>query len=133
MPPGAAVGGGDPQAFLQRLDATGEVCMRSPFLMDGYLDDPGATAEALRDGWYFTGDLGALDDEGYLSIVGRVRDVIRSGGETIAPGEVEQVLAAHPALADVAVVGVPDPTWGEVVTAVVVVRAGRPTPDADTS
>ena len=63
--------------------------MRSPFLMDGYFDDPDATAEALRDGWYHTGDLGALDDEGYLSIVGRARDVIRTGGETVAPPEVE--------------------------------------------
>jgi acyl-CoA synthetase (AMP-forming)/AMP-acid ligase II len=106
-----------------RLDA-GEVCMRSPFLMDGYFDAPDATAEALRDGWYYTGDLGAFDDEGYLSIVGRARDVIRTGGETVAPVEVEAVLAAHPAIAEVAVVGVPDVAWGEVVTAVVVVRGG---------
>jgi acyl-CoA synthetase (AMP-forming)/AMP-acid ligase II len=113
-----------------RLDASGEVCMRSPFLMDGYFDDPEATAEALRDGWYHTGDLGALDEEGYLSIVGRARDVIRSGGETVAPVEVEAVLAAHPAVAEVAVVGVPDPQWGEVVTAVVVVRPGAAAPDA---
>ena len=70
--------------------------MRSPFLMDGYFDDPDATAEALRDGWYHTGDLGALDDEGYLSIVGRARDVIRTGGETVAPAEVEAVLGDAP-------------------------------------
>ena len=70
--------------------------MRSPFLMDGYFDDPEATAEALRDGWYHTGDLGAFDDDGYLSIVGRARDVIRSGGETISPVEVEQVLGGAP-------------------------------------
>jgi fatty-acyl-CoA synthase len=114
-----------------RLDATGEVCMRSPFLMDGYFDDPDATATALRDGWYYTGDLGAFDDEGYLSIVGRARDVIRTGGETVAPIEIEQVLAAHPAIAEVAVVGLPDPQWGEVVTAVVVVRPGTPPPDTD--
>ena len=66
--------------------------MRSPFLMDGYFDDPDATAEALVDGWYHTGDLGALDDDGYVSIVGRARDVIRTGGETVAPPEVEAVL-----------------------------------------
>ncbi len=114
-----------------RLDPTGEVCMRSPFLMDGYFDDPDATATALRDGWYYTGDLGAFDDEGYLSIVGRARDVIRTGGETVAPVEIEQVLASHPAIAEVAVVGVPDPEWGEVVTAVVVVRAGTAPPDTD--
>jgi acyl-CoA synthetase (AMP-forming)/AMP-acid ligase II len=99
--------------------------------MDGYFDDPEATADALRDGWYHTGDLGAFDSNGYLSIVGRARDVIRSGGETISPAEVEQVLAAHPAFAEVAVVGMPEPSWGEVVTACVVVRAGSEAPDVD--
>jgi fatty-acyl-CoA synthase len=112
-----------------RLSESGEVCMRSPFLMDGYFDDPDATAAALVDGWYHTGDLGAFDDEGYLSIVGRARDVIRTGGETVAPVEVEQVLSTHDAIAEVAVVGVPDPQWGEVVTAVVV-ASGEP-PDID--
>jgi acyl-CoA synthetase (AMP-forming)/AMP-acid ligase II len=114
-----------------RLATDGEVVMRSPFLMDGYFDDPAATAEALRDGWYHTGDLGALDDDGYLSIVGRARDVIRTGGETVAPPEVEAVLAGHPAIGEVAVVGVPDAEWGEVVTAVVVVRAGCAAPELD--
>src|SRR5690606_10880390 len=69
----------------------GEVCLRNQYLMDGYFAAPDETAEALRDGWYHTGDLGVLDDEGYLSIVGRARDVIRTGGETVAPAEVEQV------------------------------------------
>jgi acyl-CoA synthetase (AMP-forming)/AMP-acid ligase II len=99
--------------------------------MDGYFDDPEATAEALHDGWYHTGDLGAFDDEGYLSIVGRGRDVIRSGGETIAPIEIEQVLGSHPAFAEVAVVGVPDAQWGEIVTACVVVVAGAEAPDIE--
>lgn len=98
--------------------------MRSELLMDGYFDDPDATAAALRDGWYHSGDLGALDDEGYLSIVGRARDVLRTGGETVAPGEVEAALADHPAIAEVAVVGVPDAQWGEVVCAVVVLVPG---------
>ena len=115
-----------------RLTETGEVAMRSPFLMDGYFDDPTATAEAMRDGWYRTGDLGAFDDEGFLAIVGRARDVIRTGGETVAPPEVEEVLGAHPAVGEVAVVGVPDAEWGEVVTAVVVVRAGSAAPDLET-
>ena len=114
-----------------RLTDEGEVVMRSPFLMDGYFDDPAATAEALRDGWYHTGDLGAFDQDGYLSIIGRARDVIRTGGETVAPPEVEEVLRSHPAIGDVAVVGVADPQWGEVVTAVVVVRAGTSAPDLD--
>ena len=114
-----------------RLDERGEVCARSPFLMDGYFDDPDATAEALVNGWYRTGDLGALDADGYFSIVGRARDVIRTGGETVAPPEVEDVLASHPSISEVAVVGVPDAEWGEVVTAVVVVRAGTPAPTVD--
>ena len=108
-----------------RLADDGEVRVRSAFLMDGYFEEPDATAAALRDGWYHTGDLGVLDDEGYLSIVGRARDVLRTGGETVAPGEVEEVLAAHAAVAEVAVVGLPDARWGEVVCAVVVPAAGR--------
>jgi acyl-CoA synthetase (AMP-forming)/AMP-acid ligase II len=79
---------------------------------------------SLRNGWYHTGDLGALDDEGYLTIVGRVRDVIRTGGEGVSPSEVEAVLATHPAVHEVAVVGVPDTTWGEIVCAVVVPAPG---------
>jgi acyl-CoA synthetase (AMP-forming)/AMP-acid ligase II len=111
---------GLPQPGVDVRLEDGEVCINSDLLMDGYFDQPDATAEALRDGWYHTGDLGSLDDEGYLSIVGRVRDVIRTGGETVAPGEVEAALATHPAVREVAVVGVPDASWGEVVCAVVV-------------
>lgn len=103
----------------------GEVLIRSDLLMDGYADDPEATVVALAGGWYHTGDLGSFDDDGYLTITGRVRDVIRTGGESVTPGEVEAVLASHPSVADVAVVGVPDATWGEVLTAVVVLEPGR--------
>ena len=107
-----------------RLGERGEIQLRSPFLMDGYFENPVATREVLRDGWYCTGDLGALDDEGYLQVIGRLRDVIRTGGEAVTPGEVETALADHPAIVEVAVVGLPDPQWGEVVCAVVVPRAG---------
>jgi acyl-CoA synthetase (AMP-forming)/AMP-acid ligase II len=107
-----------------RLSDAGEIRLRSPYLFDGYFDDPEATAAALVDGWYHTGDLGALDEEGYVSIVGRLREVIRTGGESVAPAEVEAVLATHPGVAEVAVVGLPDPSWGEVVCAVVVPRSG---------
>ncbi len=107
-----------------RIDDDGQVCLRSEYLMDGYFDDPEATAAALADGWYHTGDLGVLDDEGYLSIVGRARDVLRTGGETVAPAEIEAVLLEHPGIAEVAVVGVPDPRWGEIVCAVVVPASG---------
>jgi len=102
----------------------GEVRLRSPYAMDGYFENPEATGAALVDGWYCTGDLGVLDDEGYLSIVGRVKELIRTGGESVAPAEVEEVLSIHPALSEVAVVGIPDAEWGEVVCAVAVVRAG---------
>jgi len=102
----------------------GEIRVRSDFLMDGYFENPQATAESLVDGWYHTGDLGAFDDEGFLSIVGRARDIIRSGGESIAPSEVEAAVAAHPAVAECAVVGIPDADWGEIVCAAVVLAPG---------
>jgi acyl-CoA synthetase (AMP-forming)/AMP-acid ligase II len=127
--PGAV--GLPPPGVTVRLTDDGEVCVRSELLMDGYFEHPDATAEALRPLepggplWYHSGDVGSLDDEGYLSIVGRVRDVLRTGGETVAPGEVEAALADHPAVADVAVVGVPDARWGEVICAVVVAEPGR--------
>ena len=98
--------------------------MRSAYLFDGYFGDPAATSAALRDGWYHTGDLGELDADGCLYVVGRTKELIRSGGETIAPAEVEAWLATHPDVAEVAVIGLPDRTWGEVVCAVVVARPG---------
>jgi acyl-CoA synthetase (AMP-forming)/AMP-acid ligase II len=107
-----------------RVDEQGELWARSPVLFAGYLHQPEETAEVLVDGWYRTGDLAEVDDEGYWSIVGRARDVIRTGGETVAPAEVEHALAEHEALADVAVVGLPDERWGEVVCAVVVPAEG---------
>jgi acyl-CoA synthetase (AMP-forming)/AMP-acid ligase II len=113
-----------------RVDASGELCVRGPLLFDGYFENPEATAEALVDGWYRTGDLVAVDDEGYYSVVGRARDVIRTGGETVAPTEVELVLAEHSAVADAAVVGLPDAQWGEVVCAVIV-PAGEARPSLD--
>ena len=107
-----------------KLSEVGELCLRSDFLMAGYYDNPEATAEALQDGWYHTGDVAEFDDEGYISIVGRARDIIRTGGETVAPTEVERALAGFPGIAELAIVGVPDPRWGEVVCAVVVPEPG---------
>jgi fatty-acyl-CoA synthase len=115
---------GLPQPGVDVRLEDGEVCIRSDLLMDGYFDQPDATAEALRDGWYHTGDLGVLDEDGYLSIIGRIRDVIRTGGETVAPAEVEAALATHPAVDEIAVVGVPDARWGEIVCAVIVPAPG---------
>jgi acyl-CoA synthetase (AMP-forming)/AMP-acid ligase II len=111
---------------------TGELLVRGPLLFSGYYNDEAATRAAYTDdGWFRSGDLGEVDDEGYLSIVGRAKDVIRTGGETVAPAEVEEALSDHPALADVAVVGIPDPQWGEVVCATVVLRDGATAPTLD--
>lgn len=103
-----------------RIDERGELCVRTPQMFDRYHGDPDATAAALEDGWYRTGDLAEVDADGYYSIVGRARDIIRTGGETVSPTEVEAVLRTCSGVADVAVVGIPDPRWGEIVCAVVV-------------
>jgi acyl-CoA synthetase (AMP-forming)/AMP-acid ligase II len=123
---------GQPSPFVHvRIDDAGELWVRGPFVFDRYFEDPAATAEAIVDGWYRTGDLAEFDDEGYLSVVGRARDVIRTGGETVAPAEVEAALASCPGVADVAVVGVPDVEWGEVVCAVVVPADTSAPPSVD--
>jgi len=114
-----------------RIDDDGELLVRGPLLFDGYFDDPAATAGAFVDGWYRTGDLAERDADGYVSIVGRAREVIRSGGESVAPLEVEAVLGAMPSVADVAVIGLPDADWGEVVGAVVVTAPGADAPTID--
>ena len=105
--------------------AIGEIQIHSPCVMDGgYLGRPEATAEVIRDGWYATGDAGYLDEDGYLYIFDRLKDMIVSGGENIYPAEVENALSSHPAVADCAVIGVPDDRWGEAVKAIVVRAAG---------
>jgi acyl-CoA synthetase (AMP-forming)/AMP-acid ligase II len=98
----------------------GEILVRGAQVMDGYLDDPVATAAALRGGWLHTGDVGRVDDEGLLYVVDRSKDIIITGGENVSSREVEEVLLTAPGVSRVAVVGVPDPTWGENVCAVVV-------------
>lgn len=107
-----------------RLAPDGEILVRGPQVMAGYWDDPEATAAAVVDGWMHTGDLGRIDRDGYLYVVDRSKDIVVTGGENVSSREVEDVLAAHPAVARVAVVGVPDERWGEAVCAVVVPRAG---------
>ena len=93
---------------------------RGPGVIDGYLDDPAATAAAFIDGWFRTGDLGRFDDDGYLTMAGRVKDVINRGGEKIGTLEVEAALLRHPALAEACVFPIPHPTLGEEVAAAVV-------------
>lgn len=104
---------------------TGEIVVRGDLLMKGYYKEPEKTAETIVDGWLRTGDIGFLDDEGYLSITDRAKDIIISGGYNIYPSEVEQVIWSHPAVQDCAVIGVPHEDWGEAVTAVVELRAGE--------
>jgi fatty-acyl-CoA synthase len=107
-----------------RLSEDGELLVRNPVLMNGYFRDPEATAAALVDGWFHTGDLAERDEEGYYSIVGRAREVIRTGGETVAPVEVDNVMLSTPGVVDAAVAGVPDDDWGELITAFVVLQPG---------
>jgi acyl-CoA synthetase (AMP-forming)/AMP-acid ligase II len=107
----------------------GEVVVRGPNVTVGYWANPRATAAALVDGWYHTGDLGRLDPEGHLFVVDRLKDMIVSGGENVYSVEVEDALYRHPGVAEAAVFGVPDPTWGEGVHAVVVPVPGWPEGD----
>lgn len=106
------------------VDEVGEILVRSEAAMDGYWDLPKETAETLRDGWIHTGDFGRFDAAGYIYIVDRKNDMIISGGKNIYPRELEEVIYTHPAVLDVAVIGVPDDYWGEAVKAIVVLREG---------
>ncbi|KUI47131.1 o-succinylbenzoate--CoA ligase [Mycobacterium sp. GA-1199] len=105
-------------------DTVGEVVVRGPAVFTGYWLKPDVTAEAVRGGWFHTGDLGRMDADGFITLVDRKNDMIISGGENVYPVEVEQVLYRHPAVNEVAVVGVPDPKWGETPIAVVVFKDG---------
>jgi long-chain acyl-CoA synthetase len=105
--------------------AVGEIVARGPNVMRGYLNRPAETAAVLRDGWYHTGDLGRVDEDGYYYIVDRKTDLILVGGLNVYPREVELVLTGHPAVAEAAVVGVPDPIRGEAPKAFVILRNGE--------
>ena len=109
----------------------GEIVHRSPQAMTGYWDDAAKTADTFRNGWFHSGDLGVMDADGYLTIVDRKKDMIKSGGENVASREVEEVLFLHPAVAEAAVFGVPDPRWIEAVAAVVVLKPGHDTEPAE--
>ena len=116
----------DPQGRDLEPGAVGEICVRGDVVMSGYWNDPEGTAGALRDGWLWTGDLGSFDADGFLTLKDRSKDLIVSGGSNIYPREVEEVLLAHPAVAEASVVGRPDREWGEVVVAFVVARGAPP-------
>ncbi|AKQ61544.1 acyl-CoA synthetase [Bordetella hinzii] len=104
---------------------SGEICVCGPAVFAGYYANPEANAKAFRDGWFRTGDLGYLDDEGFLYITGRQSDMYISGGSNIYPREIEEKVLAHPAVEEAAVLGVPDPVWGEVGVMVCVLRQGH--------
>jgi acyl-CoA synthetase (AMP-forming)/AMP-acid ligase II len=114
------------------LGAVGEVWTRSPYNMAGYWRKPEETAATVDgDGWLRTGDAGYFDADGYLYLHDRIKDMVVSGGENVYPAEVENVLLSHPAVVDAAVIGVPDPTWGETVKAIVVLGPGETLDEAD--
>ena len=104
---------------------SGEVCARAGNFMREYWNQPEATADVFRGGWYHTGDAGYLDEQGYLFLVDRVKDMIVTGGENVYSTEVENAIASHPAVAQVAVIGIPHDTWGEAVHAIVVCKVGE--------
>jgi acyl-CoA synthetase (AMP-forming)/AMP-acid ligase II len=109
-----------------KIADVGEIICQSPLATHGYYRNPEATSASFRDGWFYTGDLGYFDEEGFLFVVGRKKDMVKSGGISIYPLEIESVIYAHPAILEAAVIGVPDSQWGEAVKAVVVTK-----PDAN--
>jgi acyl-CoA synthetase (AMP-forming)/AMP-acid ligase II len=108
-----------------RIDRAGELCVRSPYLFKEYYNDAAATSAAMFEGWYHTGDLAEQDDDGFYYIVGRASDIIRTGGESVAPVEVDLVVQQHPAIQDAAVAGIPHDDWGEMIAAFVVLKPDR--------
>ncbi|HEX7390093.1 MAG TPA: AMP-binding protein, partial [Acidiphilium sp.] len=109
---------------------TGEICVCGLAVFAGYFDNPEANAKAFRNGWFRTGDLGHVDEQGFLFITGRASDMYISGGSNVYPREIEEKLLTHPAIGEIAIVGVPDPTWGETGIAVVVLRSGMSVDEA---
>ncbi len=104
----------------------GEICLRGPNIMKGYWNRPEATAAAIdEEGWFHSGDVGYVDEDGFLFICDRLKDMVISGGENVYPAEVEGALYKHESIAEVAVIGMPDEKWGEVVTAVVALHDGH--------
>jgi fatty-acyl-CoA synthase len=115
----------DPESGLPvPLGTPGELCTRGYSVMSGYWDEPAKTAEVLRRSWMHTGDLATMDEEGYLNIVGRIKDMVIRGGENVYPREIEEFLYTHPDIVDAQVIGVPDPKYGEELMAWVQLRDG---------
>jgi malonyl-CoA/methylmalonyl-CoA synthetase len=131
--PGVEIGVFDPQSGVRlKTGEVGEIWVRGPNVCPGYWHDPEATQAAFHQGWFRTGDLGAFDTDGYLAILGRIKELIIVGGTNVTPGEVEVVLEGEPGVVECAVVGVPDPDMGEKVAAFVVARPGEDPGDLET-
>ena len=109
----------------------GEIVAKGSRLMKGYWNQEEATAEAIREGWLYTGDLGYFDEDGYIFLSGRAKDFIKRGGEMVSPEEVEQVLHSHPTIDEAAIIGVPDLDWGERIRAIVVPKRGMRIDESD--
>jgi acyl-CoA synthetase (AMP-forming)/AMP-acid ligase II len=120
--PGAGISIIDETGQHLAANTPGEIVVRGPNVMRGYRNNPEANAAAFIDGWFRTGDIGAIDNDGYLALTGRIKDLINRGGEKISPAEVEAVLLEHPAVAEASVFGVPDLKYGEEVSAALVLR-----------
>ena len=110
---------------------SGEIVARGDQVMKGYYKQEAETSKTIRDGWLFTGDLAYIDDEGYIFLPGRAKDLIIRGGENIAPSEIEVALETHPAVDEAAVIGIPDQEWGERIRAVIVLKSGQSTNEED--
>ena len=123
--PGAVVRVVDGEGKPVPTGEVGEIVIRSGFVMKGYWNRADATADAVRNGFFHTGDAGYFDEDGFLYIHDRVKDMIVSGGENVYPAEVENAIFGAPGVADVAVIGVPDEKWGEAVKAIVVKKPGE--------
>jgi acyl-CoA synthetase (AMP-forming)/AMP-acid ligase II len=121
----------DPDGNILPPGEEGEIVAQGPRVMSGYLNREEETSAAIKDGWLHTGDVGWMDEEQYLYITGRTKDLIIRGGENIAPGEIENVLQQHPAVEDAAVIGVPDVEWGEEVKAIVILKHGAKVTDEE--
>jgi acyl-CoA synthetase (AMP-forming)/AMP-acid ligase II len=121
----------DAEGRHQATGEQGEVVIKGPNVITGYENNPEANVKSFTDGWFRTGDQGFLDPDGYLHLVARIKELINRGGEKISPREIDEVLLAHPAVAEAVCFGVPHRTWGEEVEAAVVLREGQKASDAD--
>jgi acyl-CoA synthetase (AMP-forming)/AMP-acid ligase II len=119
---GIRIGVMDDKGRLLPSGDRGEVVIQGPTVLDGYANNPEANAKSFTDGWFRTGDQGLLDADGYLSLVGRLKEMINRGGEKIAPREIDEVLLQHPAVSEAVAFGSPHPAWGEEVAAAVVLK-----------